>query len=193
MSCPNWDDLARRRSTARREPAAWRQAIRHLDGCRSCRRQALESDSLLVFRLRSEASRKPLDEAAAAAEVDAMCRSVRAVVHSRQWESPRRRSRPSQAWRQAAAVGLLAFLLLVLGPGERAGSLPSAGLPDSSLALVEVDRSAGSTTDDELLDILTEALPVSLVEDVDRPGARVYEMRRDNLSLVMIVDRSFDV
>jgi len=190
MSCPNWDDLARQRATEQREPEAWRLAVRHLDSCGACRQQAVASDPLLVFRARSGAPSERYEDAA---EVVEMCRSVKAVVRSRDWESPRQPARHSAAWRQAAAVGLLAFLLLLLGPNGRVGPLPSAVGGADSLSVQEADRVVGTTSATELLDHLTAALPLSLVENVDRPGARVYELRRENLSLVMIIDHTLDV
>lgn len=190
MSCPNWDALARQRASTQREAAAWRQAVSHLDSCGVCRRQAVVSDPLLAFRgrLGDASERRP-----EAAEVADMCRSVRAVVRSREWETPQRPARRSSAWRQAAAVGLLAFLLLLLGPNGRVGPVPPTVVQVDPRTVQVSDRVPGTVSPIEILDHLTATLPLSLVENVDRPGARVYEMRRENLSLVMIIDRTLDV
>ena len=39
-----------------------------------------------------------------------------------------------------------------------------------------------------------DAAPMgSLVEDLDRPGARIYELPQSDMAVVMIVDASLDV
>lgn len=189
MTCPNWNDLALRRASGDLDPADWRQALSHLDSCDDCRRPALASDPLLVFRHRRGSASGSESEAAAVAE---MRRSVHAVVRSRSWKRPRRALSRSSARRLAAALALLAFLLF-LGPDRVLGPSPSADRLAGPVAATPPDLPVGSPVSAELIDLLAETMPVSLVEDIDRPGARVYEMRRDNLSVVMIVDDTFDV
>lgn len=154
--------------------------VAHLRGCVDCRRRALEIDPTFAF---SFLEAPEID----GEEVDEIRRTVRAMRRVRELagkaEGPRHRAKMT-----TAALLLLAAALLLL-PGEAGRRL---------------DRSspAGESVDPQAL--LTAAAwrlasspfdppTASLIEDLDRPQARVYQLTEDDLSLVMIVDETLDL
>ena len=170
MSCPDWEGLvAHRRQPSAAEPAAWPAAIGHLRGCAACRRRAFAADPTLVFQLTPEPVPRP-------AEVEAMRQGVAALRNAtrlRPGGAGRGARGPAiAAGRAAAAAGLLLLALSQTpsGPSGEAtagGGHPIAMPPELSL------------------------LPV--VEDVNRPLARVYQLGSGDLEVVMIVDETLDV
>lgn len=209
----DWRSLvAHRGEPSAPEPAGWAAAIEHLaldpgdprSGCAACRRAALAADPTLVFRRLPAAA--PLAGPAADPEVAAVQQAVAALrAASRVGASaaglaslrplaslPRRDwLRPAARW--AAAAGLAAAALLVgsAGPGHVAVA------PSATLAA----RAATPLTP-----TLAGAVPVAMrgpaelrpaqmpmLEELDRPEARVYQLDGANLSVVMIVDEKLDV
>jgi hypothetical protein len=168
VSCPpplRWETLvAHRRRRAAEEPAAWPAALAHLRACAPCRRQALAADPTLVFQLQPEP--EPFPE-----EAEDMRRRVAALRRAAGVVPPRRRF--GAAGRVAAAAVLL-LLALAQAPPRPSAETP----PGGSLAALP------APADIHLLPVL---------EDLDRPQARVYELGSGDLRVVMIVDETLDV
>jgi len=185
MSCPDtarWQALlAHRFEPTASEPAGLAEAMEHLDACPTCRRVALAIDPSLAFRAlrRSEA---------APGEVEAMRQAVAGLRRARELgerveigapASPRRW--PRWALRAAAAAGFTVLLAQAYGP--RAPIAPpihvaaTAAAPAAARAIVPVADG--------------DAAP--LLEETNRPGARVYEFGGRDLAVVMVVDKSLDV
>lgn len=194
QTCPDWRALSAHRKDPRsEEPAGWQEALAHLDGCPACRREAPAADPTLVFR------RLPgldMGTAAEAAEVESMIQAVATLRTARRLETPERRARMSRAsWKRWSAAAALVTVALSLGAGHglrRApmppmppiialGSLP---VPSRNLAVVPAAEVSPRFAADE----------APVVEELNRPAARVYQMDGGkNLSVVMIVDERLDV
>jgi transcriptional regulator with XRE-family HTH domain len=183
MSCPDWRVLAGRRDEAvDREAADWSAAVAHFEsGCTLCRRDALAADPILVFRrLRTAAE---MSQAQEASEVDAVRQAVAAMRTASRVDSIESRNRAG--WKRwVAAAGLIAAALSVTTdnawqrqglPGQAAAGRRGAVLPASY---------AGATG--------TGATELPTAEG-GRPGARVYHMDGEGMSVVMIVDESLNV
>jgi hypothetical protein len=181
LTCPDWTVLTAHRGERQGdEPAGWRDALAHLDGCPRCRRAALHADPTLVFRrLPAASAAAPVDAAAAATAVRQAVAAMRAASRHEErtlpWSGTRR-------W-AAAVLALAALSVASDHGGRRIGALATA-TPAPRLA---PRWPAGAL-----------AVPASepgapLVEELGRPGARVYQMDGDGLSVVMIVDENLDV
>lgn len=177
MSCPNWRALAV-------ESPAWDAAVAHFDGgCRLCRREALTAEPTLVFRQLRGVGPATMSPAQEASEVDAVRQAVAAMRTASRVDSIEQRSRRFGWKRWAVAAALAAAALSI--PADNAWQhfaaqrQELASQPESMLRGVvpaaysrEADPGTGSTS---------------------RPGARVYHMDGDGMSVVMIVDESLDV
>ena len=166
MTCPDW-----RAALALREVddthAQWLGARAHMDTCPKCRRQALAADPTLVFA-GAEVLR------VSDGEVESIRRAVHAARRVRQTERALVRQLSGTGAGLVAAV-LLAMVLL----------LPATTSPPSAPL-------AATTPSPIFADFWTsEASP--LIEAIDRPQARIYQLGEDDLSVVMIVDESLDV
>jgi len=190
-SCPDWKVLAaHRRERHGAEPEGWREALKHLDGCAPCRAAAAAADPTLLFRRLAKVERPPVDEAA---EAEAVLQAVTAMRTAdrigrigRVTASARPRRAGWRAWRRHAAAAVLMVAALPLGGDDgwrmRLGgetmfldslnqevSQPAAGAPSG----VELDQ--------------------PLIENLNRPEARVYEINSQDFGFVMVVDESFEV
>ncbi len=172
-ACPDWTALAaHRRDRDGAEPAAWGEALAHLDGCPACRRAAPAADPTLLFR-RLARVEAPLDERA---EVEAVLQGVTALRAARRVAQ---RSGRGRSWARWAAAAVLAFLALSMDNEGLPRALHTAG--SRSLAAAAVPAAMGRLP---LLDG---------IEGPARAGARIYQLEGEDLSVVMIVDESLDV
>lgn len=178
MSCPDWSRLAEERrpdaAAASEEPAAWPEALEHLDGCGECRDEALAADPVLLFR------RLPTIEPDASA-IEEMRSGVAALRHARRLVGagePEGGRRPSRWWGRAAAAAVLAAGLL--------GFRPDVG---------DTSRTSSETWSTEAPVPLArlEASTVSSVDEIDSPTASVYHFDDKEVGVVMVVDAGFDV
>lgn len=189
MSCPDWTALtAHRHGRSGTEPAGWSAALSHLDGCRDCRRQALAADPTLVFRRLAAVPAERMSAAGERAEADAVRLAVAAMRTASRLESLER-PRAGGAWRRwaAAAVLTLASLAVPSNPSR------PVRMDGGEAALLREGRpfaepAGAAMTADRQLDLSS---PV--VEGVNLPGARVYHMSGEGLSVVMVVDESIDI
>jgi hypothetical protein len=154
------------------EPAEHQRAVEHLRVCPECRRRAVAADPAVLFIDLPSLEVTADDVAAVSSAVGAM-RRARVLENET--------SRPiSRWWRHAAAAALLAALVLVPGdtPLDHQARDESLGLE----ALIDDGGFLASATE-----------PSSIIENLNRPQARIYQLTEENLSLVMIVDESLDL
>jgi hypothetical protein len=180
--CPDWRGIAlEREADPLVDPAGWDEARAHLALCEACRREALAADPLLLFAGLPLAA----SEVAPTAAITAMQDSVLAMVRASRVAAPADsgNSRRSAAALRYAAGFVVASLLAFSGaPGERRGG--EAALAD-----------AAAPAETEALAARSESVDFAqpMVEELDRPEARVYELSNTDLAVVMIVDAGLDV
>jgi hypothetical protein len=176
-TCPDWTALAaHRRDRDGAEPAAWGEALAHLDGCPACRRAAPAADPTLLFR-RLARVEAPLDERA---EVEAVLQGVTALRAARRVAQ---RSGRGRSWARWAAAAVLAFLALSMDNEGLSRALHTAG--SAPLAAAAVPAAFGAMGRLPLLD--------GIEGPAARASARIYQLEGEDLSVVMIVDESLDV
>jgi hypothetical protein len=173
VSCPEWSRAAARRDD---EPEGWTEALEHLDDCQRCWPEALKADPLLVFR------RLPVAELAPAAEgseVESMRLAVAAMRNAGRLESRHRFA----GWRRWAAAAVLALASLAVGRGQTPHSTAGMTAMTGAVAPPAVQHTATPPA----------AAEPAAIEGLNRPGARVYHMDGEGISVFMIVDESLDV
>lgn len=148
-----------------RRDDGWEAAVEHFDGCTLCRREALAADPLLVFRRLPASELTPAEEQA---EIDAVRQAVTAMRKAERLEW----RRSFAGWRRWAAAAVLAVAALTVGRDRVAGPERAGETPAAPMSL---------------------AAPAPTLEGVNRPGARVYHMDGEGLSVVMVFDESLDV
>lgn len=149
----------------------------HLEGCPGCRRAAVALDPTLALRPLAE----PMHPEAERDEVEAMRVAVGTLRRSRAAAPV---SRSAAWWKTAAAATLLAGALYQL-------PLPSVARRSPGSAPQEAAMATGIAAAPGVLPAEFSNQPV--VEDLDRPDARVYQLGGGDVSVVMIVDESLDV
>ena len=190
--CPDWRALAAHRIDAigrdSDEPAGWTEALAHLDGCPDCRRAALTADPTLLFR-RLPALPPPvldLSPAAEAAEVERVRLAVAGMRTARRLAPPPERSlllRRSRHWGAAAGLAIAALSL---------GATPALRPAPHGIAALTAPRTVRLPAPPAAIRLVSDRVP--MVEELNRPAARVYQMDGgENLSVVMIVDERLDV
>jgi len=167
VSCPDWSRLSAERKRDLSEPEGWTEALAHFDSCGLCRKEALAADPLLVFRRLPAADLTP---AAERLEVESMQQAVAAMRTARRLETRGRFA----GWRRWAAAAVLAAASLGVGRDK------SPQLQEEVAAVPPVYAPAARPA-------------VPTIEDLDRPGARVYQMGDEGFSISMIIDERFDV
>lgn len=169
MSCPDWTLLGADDQFLRPGASARRSALEHAADCPGCRREALRLDPSLAVEGMAVGD-------ATRAEIDAIKDGVMALCRMRRVE---RQSRPRRARVRLAAVACLTVVVLLFAgeTGDRSPDEAPAG-DGPALLLSEDYRLYGS-------------LP--LVESLEPAEARVYQIGREDFSLVWIVDESIEV
>ncbi len=118
-------------------------------------------------------------------EVDEVLAAVRTLRRARAVEkgaSPE----PGHLGRNLAAAALLTAMLLI--PGH---TPPTRHLPVSPFDVASGSDGGNPSAADLFLSTGTET--ASLIENLNRPDARIYQLTEDDLSVVMIVDESLDL
>lgn len=183
MSCPDWRTLvAARAADSWVDSPAWTEACRHLAECSCCRRAALAADPLLVFAGLPERVASSSEIASMQAAVASLVRAGR-VGRRAGSESAGRGAPPAglrSVTRFAAALG--ACTLLALSGAPRPHSAGTGGRAAAG-DFVAIQEAA----------VEGVAQMQSTVEELDRPGARVYDLPQADMAVVMIVDASLDV
>lgn len=167
MSCPDWRRLAAlREAQPESDPPGWEAVRNHLASCPKCRREAVAADPLLAFtRLAAPPADPGLERE--------MQGAVAAMIRAARLETPRRSARATGLAKLAAGLGTVALLMF-------SGSPPGRAPEPASLAAADVL-------------VIDQGPAAAILEDLDRPGARIYELPQDDLAVVMIVDSSLDV
>jgi hypothetical protein len=170
MGCPDWSVLAaRRQRNVAGEYAEWTAAVEHFDACTLCRRDAVAADPLLVFRRLPGVEMTPAEESS---EVAAMRQAVAAMRTGKRLEA----RRSFAGWRRWAAAAVLAVVSLSVSR-EREPQLdpvvtaPQVLMPGATPAAVQ-------------------GTSVTVLEGVDDPAVRVYQVDSAEVSSVMIIDPS---
>jgi hypothetical protein len=199
MSCPDWRALAQNRDdSADTEPAGWSDAVTHFEsGCPRCRRDALAAEPTLIFRsLRSA----PVEATAAmgsasmgstASEVDAVRQAVAAMRTASRVDAIEGRSRAWKRWAVAACLAVAA--LSISADNSHRSHQPREQREQASLPSRPVVPLRAATASNIVPAALSDDAEPLTVEGINRPGARVYHMDGEGMSVVMIVDESFDV
>jgi hypothetical protein len=216
----DWRSLvAHRNQAAGEEPSGWVAALEHLglgrspSGCAVCRRDALAADPTLVFhRLVAEPLAAP--STAIDPEVAAVQQAVAALRTASRFgggtgigvdssghlmDRGRRSGWARGAVRWSAAAGLAAVALTAgsAGPGRLATAAALSVAPPAAALDPAVDRAFRPALQPVLaavpaaMRIAPQQMP--MVEDLNHPDARVYQIDGGNLWVVMIVDEKLDV
>ena len=199
----DWLALAAHREQAGgEEPAGWAAAVDHLaGGCAGCHRAALAADPTLLFRrldVTVPAPNSPNSlvdpEVAAMQQAVAALRTASRVGGQSSHAGGRMPGIRARGWHNAgrltAAAGLAAAALLAVprSPGVPAlahlAALPAAG-PALAVAVGPVPTAVPAA--------LRGPQQMPLLEDLNRPDARIYQIDGGNLAVVMIVDEKLDV
>jgi hypothetical protein len=170
VSCPDWSRLTAARDSEGLEPAGWGEVVAHFDTCALCRKEALKADPLLVFRRMPVVEITPAEENL---EVESMQQAVAAMRTARRLETRGRFA----GWRRWAAAAVLAGISLGVGRARAPELEQAAEVPPAPVSLSTA--SAASAPSEQLLD------------GIDRPEARVYQMDSEGMSTAMIIDASF--
>lgn len=183
MSCPDWQSLVAARELASEtgsatvsddRPPGWAEARRHVASCGRCRQAALAADPLLLFTRLPETTVTPAEIGDMQSSVMALVRASRiaqvspAASSGNARETMRaQRGGVFSASRIAAALGICSLLALSGAPRRQPPALSTA-----ATVVPTID---------------------SVIEELDRPGARIYELPQADMAVVMIVDASLDV
>ena len=182
-SCYFLDDRAGQglsaETLADRDPDLRRELVEHLRACSSCRRAAVEETPTVVFSL-LETDSLGQDEIA---EIQA---SVRTLRRSRAIESTERsRTRDGRRTAMVAASLVFALALLPLAGGRR--------LEKGVEPLVDVVSEHRSRALPEWHSWVDDRTVPPVVEELNRPEARVYQLTEEDIDVVMIVDETLDL
>lgn len=173
--CPDWRRLLEQRAArGGDEPAGWREAIAHLDGCSRCRDQAPALDPLLLLRRLPPVAIEPDEGRRMVAAVRALERRAEASRDRRRW------------WAAAAltlaAGGLWSARIVERDPLPVVRALPAeAARVPREPALVRPAAAPG------LL------LPAPAGVEIDSAAARVYELSDAAVDLVVVVDQGLQL
>lgn len=173
MTCPDWQTLCYLRQTRDRRQAGprqadagdvpgWQAALRHLDDCPSCQREALAADPTLLFR------RLPV-LSADADETEAM---KRAVASMRRGETIEHRAPASRRMLLRAA----ALAVVLLGSALLRGAQPP--MPESVGSPLLIGAAAALVYE-------LEWLP--LVEAADPSYGSIIQVVDDDISVVVVL------
>lgn len=179
MNCPDWphllSDRERRERSGRLEPsAAWKAAAEHMPGCASCRLTAIDLDASLLFQ--SQPAIEVSDD-----EIDAIRANVRTLRRSRAAERRSGESR-RRLGRVAAAAAVVSLMVLLPTHNSRQ---PAPVVSGANLAADASLPIPGT--------LVFGDGPAPVIEPLDLPAARIYQLGADDLSVVMVVDESIDV
>lgn len=195
MTCPDWTRLAAHRhaapeTAAAAEPREWASALKHLDDCPGCRREAVAADPTLAF-LRLPAP------AVGPAEVEEIRAGVEALRRARRLEAGApgtghaaaagREGSRRRSWGRAAAAAGLLTALVALGPAvdddRRLGEREGVGAEAEARAAGVDPGPPARLGDPGLL----------AVDEIEHPTASVYHFDAEEVAVVMVVDAGFDV
>ena len=153
------------------------ELVEHLRSCSSCRRAAVDEDPTLVFSLLEP---EPVDRG----QIVEIQASVRTLRRSMAVEKGNR-SGPIEAGKAVLVAASLLFALALLqatgGRTHEESAEPKEGVVSEERSLYDWQK-----WDDD-----RSATP--FLENLNRPGARVYQRTEEDLAVVMIVDETLDL
>ncbi len=169
--------LADRLSDPERERR--QELVEHLRACPACRQAAVEEDPTLVFSLLEP---EPMGEE----QLADIQSSVRTLRRSRAIDSSDRpRSRVGGTTALVAASLLFVIALLPLTGGRR--------LEEQSEPVRDLVTEQHSLAEPEWQRWIDDRTAPPMIEDLNRPDARVYQLTEEDLAVVMIVDETLDL
>jgi len=169
MGCPDWSALAARR---RHDEPGWAAAVEHFDACTLCRRDAVAADPLLVFRRLPVVEMTPAEESS---EVAAMRQAVAAMRTGKRLEA----RRSFAGWRRWAAAAVLAVVSLGVSREREPQPEPVVTAAPRASAPQALERAA------------VQGASVPVLDMVDDPGVRVYQVDSEEVSSVFIIDPKY--
>lgn len=155
------------------------EVVEHLRACSSCRQAAIEEDPTLVFGLLQP---QPIEER----QISELQSAVRTLRRSRAIDAsngPRARVSSRVAFLAASLLFALALLPL-------AGERPHESLRGPSLDVVSESLPRARP---DWRQWVEDAAAPPVIEDLNRPEARIYQLTEDDLAVVMIVDETLDL
>jgi len=184
-SCPDWQALAAARDRSPQDPPGWESALRHLDECATCRREAVAADPTLAFRA------LPALELDVASEVEAMRLRVAALRGATAVVAPRRRAaelvaRVHVSWRLAAAAAVAA-LAVFAGGNDHHDSTPVSRVAAAVASPAAQAPPAASPA------LAAELASQPVLDGLDKPFDHVVQWNGDNLSVILVVDQRLGV
>ncbi len=182
MSCPDWRALAAARDAdSAVDLPAWVEARRHAAECPHCRSAAFAAEPLLLFERLPERTVTPDEIAGMQAAVASLVRASRVGRGGQVAAQP---ISAASGWRSlsrlVAALGICSLLALSGAPRPHSRGFADLAAEGSALQGLEAAFEGASPVQ-------------SAVEELDRPGVRIYELPQADMAVVMIVDASLDV
>lgn len=195
-ACPDWKALAAHRLERQGvEPEGWSEALEHFDSCRICRRQALAADPTLIFRRLPAATAATAANETSPAEADAMRQAVAAMRTAKRVESIERGARAGRAGRAGRGwsrwVAAAALVVTSLGVPSDHGEKAQREAREAIFSRPAM--SATAMTQAAMARTASEDARLPTIDGVGLPGARVYHMNGEGMSVVMVVDESLDI
>lgn len=155
------------------------ELVEHLRACPGCRQAAIEEDPTLVFSLLEP---EPMDEE----QLAAIQSAVRTLRRSRAIDSSERpRSKVGGTSAMVAASLLFVVALLPLTDGRR--------LEEQSERVGDSVTEQHSRAEPGWQRWIDDRTTPPMIEDLNRPDARVYQLTEEDLAVVMIVDETLDL
>ncbi len=179
MSCPDWRRLLLDRDRALAEAdfessPDWRGAVDHLAGCGRCRAAAVELDPSMLF-----VAQPPLE--VDDDEIERIKTNVRTLRRARETERTAGELR-RRIGRAAAAAAIIALAFL----------LPQQSFRQPETASTQLEPAAETSSPPAGRLTLVDG-PAPMIEPLDLPLARIYQLGEEDLSVIMVVDESIDV
>jgi hypothetical protein len=157
--------------------AARQELVDHLRACSSCRREAVDEDPTLAFSLLEA---EPVD-AGRIAEIQKSVRTLRRSRAIERSDKPPLNERGRAFLVAASLLFVLTLLPLTNGRSPEESQEPKVGVVSNQQSRADWQQWNDDGT----------VTPV--IEDLNRPEARVYQRTEEDLAVVMIVDETLDL
>ncbi len=193
--CPDWRALTdHRRDPRAAEPAGWDEALEHFDRCGRCRPAALAADPSLLFRRLREAGPESagLGGDVDVATIAAIRQGVATLRAARRLDADHRRSRsPWGRWAAAAALAIGTLSAGSVGSNRTTGSEDAWRAEQGEIVLLGKAAAVADVVDD--IQPVRGQVMRPVIEGLNRPDARLYQMQDGELSVAMIVDEGLEI
>ncbi len=194
MSCPDWQDLSRRRDAEQLDDARWREALDHMDSCPKCRDEAVAADPTLLFRRLPTLTADDSQVRAMQQAVAGMRHGAAALDRRRLPPSSWLRATAAASWLRAAAVAaVLLGASLLNGTAPRSPEVVSIADAVAEAEGYEIYQ-AGDNPLYELAPVgvapvafETHASALPLVEMADPSFGSIIEVVDQDITLVVVM------